>query len=224
MKTVLKSCASFLAGAVMLPCCLCYWLAASVLPADKALAGWSQLVSLFPGLTGAYLRRAFYARVLAKCGPGAHVSFGVLISHPQTSIGDHVYIGPFCCLGEVQLGDDVLVGSHVSVANGSQQHGTARLDIPIREQPGVWPRITIGKDSWIGDRAVIMADVGNHCVIGAGAVVTRPIPDYAIAVGVPARVVRSRRDDVASGVPLNPHADAAANDPSTPAPTDARRG
>jgi hypothetical protein len=43
-----------------------------------------------------------------------------------------------------------------------------------------------------GDRAVVMADVGRHCVIGAGSVVTRPIPDYAVAVGVPARVVRYR--------------------------------
>jgi virginiamycin A acetyltransferase len=64
--------------------------------------------------------------------------------------------------------------------------------VPIREQPGVYPRVTIGRDSWIGDRAVIMADVGKHCVIGAGAVVTKPIPDYAVATGVPARVVKSR--------------------------------
>jgi acetyltransferase-like isoleucine patch superfamily enzyme len=40
---------------------------------------------------------------------------------------------------------------------------------------------------------VILADIGKHCVIGAGSVVTKPIPDYAIAVGVPARVIRSRR-------------------------------
>jgi acetyltransferase-like isoleucine patch superfamily enzyme len=78
--------------------------------------------------------------------------------------------------------------------NGAAQHGIERLDIPIREQPGTWPRIIIGRDSWIGDRAVVAADVGKHCVIGAGSVVTRPIPDYAIAVGVPAKVVRYRNE------------------------------
>ena len=57
---------------------------------------------------------------------------------------------------------------------------------------GVWPRVTIGRDTWIGDRAIVQADVGKHCVIGAGAVVTKPIPDLAVAVGVPARVVRYR--------------------------------
>jgi acetyltransferase-like isoleucine patch superfamily enzyme len=52
--------------------------------------------------------------------------------------------------------------------------------------------VTVGQDTWIGDRALVLADVGQHCVIGAGAVVTKPIPDYAIAVGVPAKVVRFR--------------------------------
>jgi acetyltransferase-like isoleucine patch superfamily enzyme len=62
----------------------------------------------------------------------------------------------------------------------------------VREQPGVWPRVTVGRDSWVGDRAVVMADVGRHCVVGAGSVVTKPLPDYAVAVGVPAKVVRYR--------------------------------
>jgi acetyltransferase-like isoleucine patch superfamily enzyme len=56
----------------------------------------------------------------------------------------------------------------------------------------LWPRVTIGTDTWVGERALVMADVGKHCVIGAGSVVTRPLPDYAIARGVPARVVGSR--------------------------------
>ena len=47
------------------------------------------------------------------------------------------------------------------------QHGIERLDVPIREQPGTWARVAIGRDSWVGDRAVVLADVGCHCVIGA---------------------------------------------------------
>jgi acetyltransferase-like isoleucine patch superfamily enzyme len=102
------------------------------------------------------------------------------------------------------LEDDVLLGSHVSITNGGAQHSIERLDIPIREQLGTWPRVTIGEDTWIGDRAVVMAHVGRHCVIGAGSVVTTPIPDYAIAVGVPARVVRFRhQEDVPGGTPIS---------------------
>ena len=107
----------------------------------------------------------------------------------------------YCCLGDVTLGDDVLIGSHVSIINGGGQHGIERLDIPVREQPGEWPRVTVGEDSWIGDRAVVLANVGKHCVIGAGAVVCSPIPDYAIALGVPARVIRYRNGAPASRVP-----------------------
>jgi acetyltransferase-like isoleucine patch superfamily enzyme len=55
--------------------------------------------------------------------------------------------------------------------------------------------VTIGCDSWIGDRSIVLADVGQHCVIGAGSVVPKPIPDYAIAVGNPARVIRFRNHD-----------------------------
>jgi acetyltransferase-like isoleucine patch superfamily enzyme len=129
---------------------------------------------------------------MRACKAGSWIGFGTAFSHPGCSIGRNAYIGVYCCLGEVTLEDDVLIGSHVSIMNGSKQHGTERLDIPVREQPGEWPHITIGRDTWIGDRAVIMADVGRHCIVGAGSVVTKPLPDYAVAVGNPARIVRYR--------------------------------
>jgi acetyltransferase-like isoleucine patch superfamily enzyme len=193
MKTLLKLLADGVATVLVLPAFALYLLGRLLLGPQRAFPGWSQAFSLVPGLTGVYLRRAFYRLVLPRCGPGCCLSFGMVFSHPTAEVGAHVYVGPFCCLGDVTLEDDVLLGSHVSVTNGAAQHGIDRLDIPIREQPGVWPRVTIGRDTWIGDRAVILENVGQHCVIGAGAVVTKPIPDYAIAVGVPAKVVRSRK-------------------------------
>jgi acetyltransferase-like isoleucine patch superfamily enzyme len=51
----------------------------------------------------------------------------------------------------------------------------------------------VGEGTWIASGAIVLADVGKHTVIGAGSVVTEPIPDYVIAAGVPARVIRSRR-------------------------------
>jgi virginiamycin A acetyltransferase len=192
MKRVLKAVASGLALAAVLPCFLGFRLGSLLLGPAKAFPGWSQLFSLPPGLVGVYLRRAFYSLVFPRCGADCCLSFGTVFSHPTAEVGRGVYVGVSCCLGDVTLEEDVLLGSHVSVTNGSAQHGTGRLDIPVREQPGVWPRVTIGRDTWVGDRAVVMADVGKHCVIGAGSVVTRTIPDYAIAVGVPAKVVRYR--------------------------------
>jgi acetyltransferase-like isoleucine patch superfamily enzyme len=194
VKPVLKTLANGLATLLVLPVLLLYLLGQRALGAERGFPGWSQAFSLIPGLTGAYLRRAFYRLVLPRCGADSWIGFGVILSHPTAEIGRLVYVGPYCCLGDVTLEDEVLLGSHVSVANGAAQHGTERLDVPIREQPGKWPRVTVGRDSWIGDRAVVLADVGRHCVIGAGSVVTKPVPDHAVAVGVPARVVRFRNE------------------------------
>ncbi len=192
MKTSLKAAADLAAALIVLPAVLLYRLGRAVLGADRAFPGWSQAFALIPGLSGAYLRRAFYRLVLPRCGPGCFLSFGTVFSHPTAEIGRDVYVGVYGCLGAVTIEDDVLLGSHVSVINGGGQHGIDRLDLPIREQPGTFPRVTIGRDSWVGDRSIVLADVGRHCVVGAGSVVAKPIPDYAIAVGVPARVIRFR--------------------------------
>lgn len=194
MRDAIKSLANALAVAAMLPAAAAYWLAAAVIGRRRAFPGWSQGMSLLPGLCGAYLRRAFYRLVLPRCGNGSVISFGTIFSHPTAQLGSNVYVGPFGCLGDVTLEDDVLVGSHVSITNGSRQHGIERLDVPVREQPGLWPRVTIGRDTWIGDRAIVMASVGAHCVVGAGAVVTRPLPDFAIVVGSPARIIAWRTE------------------------------
>jgi acetyltransferase-like isoleucine patch superfamily enzyme len=194
MKEAVKAVANAVAILLVLPCYIGFLLGWLLLGRSRAFPGWSQAVSLLPGLTGTYLRRSFYRLVLPRCGADACLCFGTVFSHPTAEVGRRVYVGLNCMLGDVTLGDDVLLGSNVSVINGGEQHGIERLDVPIREQPGRWPRVSIGRDSWVGDRAIVLADVGEHCVIGAGSVVTAPIPDYAIAVGVPARVLRYRND------------------------------
>lgn len=206
MRRLLKAIADGSALLLVLPGLLIYRLIGPILGPERAFQGWSQMASLFPGLSGVYLRRAFYCRVFPHCAKDCWIGFGTIFSHPSAAIGRSVYVGPFCCLGAVVLEDDVLLGSHVSVMNGGRQHGIERLDIPIREQPGDWPQVTIGQDSWIGDRSTILANVGRHCVIGAGSVVTRPIPDYAVAVGVPAKILRFRKAPESGSRPALPAA------------------
>ena len=192
MRRLLKQIADFLACVLVLPAALGYRACAAMFGRQRAFPSWSQAMSLLPGLSGTYLRRAFYRLTLPRCGSGSVVSFGTVFSHPTVEIGAGAYLGVFCCVGDVTVEDDVLVGSHVSITNGSRQHGIERLDVPVREQPGEWPRITIGRDTWIGDRAIVMANVGRHCVVGAGAVVTRAVPDFAIVAGCPARITGYR--------------------------------
>lgn len=193
MKRFVKQSLSALAAAIVFPAVCLFQLQAAISGADRVFGGWSQLFSLIPGLTGVYLRHAFYRRTMKGCGPDACVSFGTLFSHPGVSLGRSVYIGNYCSIGDVTMEDDVLIASHVSIMNGCRQHGTERLDIPVREQAGIYEPVTIGCDSWIGERATVAANIGRHCIIGAGALVLSPVPDYSIAVGVPARVIRDRR-------------------------------
>lgn len=164
---------------------------------NRALEGSTQALSLVPGLVGVYLRRAFLIRVLASCDRSATVEFGTTFSQTGARLEANTYIGPGCHLGLVHIERDALLASGVHVPSGAATHGTQDVERPIREQTGTRTLVRIGEGAWVGSAAVVMADVGRHAIVGAGAVVTAPIPDFSVAVGVPARVIRDRRQSVA---------------------------
>jgi acetyltransferase-like isoleucine patch superfamily enzyme len=182
------------AGATLLvsPLLLVYVCSAAFLGRDRALENATELLSLLPGLPGQYLRRAFLARVLAGCHPSAFIGFGSIFSKAGAKIDANVYIGPRCHIGLAHVERDVLIAAGVHLLSGARTHSITELSRPIREQGGVNSLVRVGAGAWIGSAAVVMADVGRDTVVGAGAVVTRPLPDGVIAVGVPARVVRPR--------------------------------
>ena len=206
MRERLKAAARGVALVLVTPALLSYGIRRRILGPDRALEGSTQALAWLPGLTGVYLRRAFLSRVLAHCAPSVAIEFGVLFSQAQARLESNVYVGPRCHLGLVHLGPDVLLGAGVHVPSGGATHGIADLDRPIRDQPGSPAVVRIGEGTWIGSHAVVLADVGRHCVIAAGAVVTKPVPDYAIAAGVPARVVRNRLDVAVAGPSTAPGA------------------
>lgn len=198
VRELLKTAVRLLATVAVAPMLATYWLKAAATGRDRALEGSSELLSMIPGLPGKYLRQAFLARVLAGCHPTASIGFGTLFSKAGASIGANVYIGPRCHIGLVAIEADALLAAGTHVTSGAQTHGFTDLSRPIREQPGTPSLVRIGAGAWIGSAAVVMADVGRDTVVGAGAVVTQALPDEVIAVGIPARVVRSRRDAAVS--------------------------
>jgi len=131
MRSLAKSILRGSALAVVLPAVLTAWLQGKLLGADRVFPGWAQFFSLVPGMTGEYLRHAFYRCLAAQCDDDVCISFGSVASHPGIRLGQSAYIGSFCSLGNVTIEKDVLIASHVSVMNGCRQHGTSRLDIPI---------------------------------------------------------------------------------------------
>jgi virginiamycin A acetyltransferase len=146
--------------------------------------------SLIPGLPGDYLRIAFYAMTLRECSFFSRISFGSFFAQSSAKLGTGVYIGSYCVLGSCEIGDRSQIASLVQILSGSKQHGRDSEGRILGAEEGVFTTISIGADCWIGASAIIMADVGARSTIGAGSVVTRPIPADSVAVGSPARVIK----------------------------------
>ena len=198
MRESLKRAAHLIARAAVLPSVLSLYVRSSIVGRDRALENSMQAWAVVPGLIGVYLRRAFLCSVLPACARTATIEFGVLLSSASARIGEGAYIGPRCHLGRVNIERDVLLAAGVHIPSGPHTHGTSEKDVPIRDQPGDKREVRIGAGSWIGSAAIVLADVGEATIVGAGSVVTRPLPDRVIAAGVPARVVRARDEPVAA--------------------------
>lgn len=109
------------------------------------------------------------------------------------SIGNGVAIGHFAHIiakRNVVIEDDVLIADKVYITDCN--HNYEDVAQPIIKQ-GICHigDVRIGEGSWLGEHVCVLgAKIGKHCVIGANAVVTKDIPDYSVAVGVPARVIK----------------------------------
>ncbi len=97
--------------------------------------------------------------------------------------------------GKVEIGDDTIFGPGVSIH--AENHNFKDLDRTIRLQGATRKGIKIGKNCWIGSKVIILdgVNIGDNVIIGAGAVVTKDIPDYAIAAGVPAKIIKMRKEE-----------------------------
>jgi len=192
MKALLKILACLCARISVLPLFLSYLLLRPILGTRRSFRSSSEWLSSIPGLLGEYIRREFYRLTLEKCSSSCCISYGCIIASPESRIGENVYIGPYSVLGSVNIGKNSLLASRVSIVSGTRQHGISALDIPIREQEGEYKQVTIGENCWIGEGAIIAADIGDNSILAAGGVAVKPIGESVIAGGNPAEVIRQR--------------------------------
>ena len=150
----------------------------------------AQSLSLVPGLFGVYLRAAFYFSTLKKCSWDLHLGFGSYFSRRGAVIGKHVTTSAYCVIGDVEIGNEVLIGSRVSVTSGKRHHldESGKLS---RFSEIVYDTVHIGENSWIGEGSIVMADIGSRCMVAAGSVVSASMPDESIIGGNPAKVLKS---------------------------------
>ncbi len=96
--------------------------------------------------------------------------------------------------GKVKIGDNTIFGPGVSVH--AENHNFKDLKTPIRLQGATREGIEIGNDCWIGAKVIILdgVHIGNKAIVAAGAVVTKDVPDYAIVGGIPAKIIKFRKE------------------------------
>ncbi|MEC4817145.1 MAG: acyltransferase [Scytonema sp. PMC 1069.18] len=123
-----------------------------------------------------------------------NVSIGC-VDDTRINIGQETFIGPSVCIagpGDIMIGKRCLIAAHTGIY--ANNHNFSDPIEPIKYQGISRVGIVIEDDCWIGHGAVILdgVTVGQGSVIGAGAVVTKDIPPFSVAVGVPARIIKSR--------------------------------
>lgn len=113
---------------------------------------------------------------------------------PNLSLGDRVYLGPYCFVGSyapLTIGDNTIIGSHSYLITANHQCAPG---VPVRDQGYDAAPIQIGRDVWLGCHVVVLPGVtiGDHAVIGAGAVVNKDVPAGEKWAGVPAKKIGDR--------------------------------
>ena len=155
-----------------------------------------QLVKYLPFQVTMKIRNYLYKYVLKSMGKNCNISDAVTIYNPQNvSIGNRVSINVGCYIGgegEITIGNYVAIAHNCSII--SETHNFSDTSIPIKKQGMTAQPISIGDNVWLGGKVSIMGNtiIGDGAIIGTNSVVTKDIPENAIAVGVPCKVIRFR--------------------------------
>lgn len=195
MKNLLKGGLNTFCIILILPFAVISRIEQKISPSSEAaFSFFAQLLALIPGLPGVFLRRAYYFLTVQRCSLHCHIGFGTILGHRKTIIEHDVSIGNYAVIGTAHIKSGCEIGSRVSITSGKNQHSLTAEGKWSPFDPATAEQIIIHNDVWIGEGAIIMAEVGQRTLIGAGAVVAKPVPKGVVAVGNPASVVRGNNN------------------------------
>ena len=190
MRARIKALLNFISKVIVLPCALLCWIEGLLFKDSESLfLFWGHIFSILPGLPGLFLRRAFYSLTLQRCSPNFIIGFGSIFTHRRAVVEDYVYIGIYALIGSAHLKKGSLIGSRASLLSGSALHERRPDGTWTPFDPSRMRQIKIGPNAWIGEGAIIMADVGEGSMVAAGSVVSTDIKPNIMVAGNPARFV-----------------------------------
>jgi len=153
---------------------------------EGTFVAFAKLLSLVTGKIGNYLRTSYYMLTLSKCHYDLSVDFASFFAHPNAVVGRKVVIGSFTIIGTAKISNNVLISSHVSILSGKFQHYS---EGNVASKYQLFSEVSIGKNTWIGEGAIVMASIGERCIVSAGSVVSKNMGDDLTAIGNPARFI-----------------------------------
>jgi acetyltransferase-like isoleucine patch superfamily enzyme len=140
---------------------------------------------------GNRVRYFYYKATLKSLGNNVIFNYGTFCQYPNAIIGNRILFGYFNTIGEVQMGDDIVIGGYVNFISGTNHHSFENSSEKIIDQHASGRRmISIGSDVWIGSNAIIASDIGTRCVIGAGSLLVKPAESYCVYGGNPAKLLK----------------------------------
>jgi maltose O-acetyltransferase len=149
----------------------------------------------FGGKTSKKLRVFCAKRLFLKCGKNINIEHGARFAPFAITIGDNSGIAENCLIRRsVTIGNYVMIGPETLIITQNHIHSDITSPIGLQGNENVKP-VVICDDVWIGARVIILPGrkIGKGAIVGAGAVVTRDVPDYAIVGGNPAKVIKMRK-------------------------------
>lgn len=177
------------------------------------------MLTFWPGSVGSFLRRLYYKIRFNALGDKNHFGQNVEFDTPSNMVfGDHISVGSYNFFsanggfievgsfvsfnrnvhvnasvgGKIKIEDFCLIGPNVVMRTAN--HNYEDLNTPIRKQGHLTGDIHLEKNVWIGSNVVILKNVriGEGSIIAAGSIVTKSIPPFVIAGGIPAKVIKKR--------------------------------
>jgi virginiamycin A acetyltransferase len=173
---------------LVLPCILLAALERVLSKGEIVFAFFAQVLAPMPGPPGVFLRAAYYWATTQHSSWEIHVGFGSLLVHRGVTVRARASMGAYCVIGHADIGEQVMMGSRVSIPSGKNQH----LDDSGNLSGAAlnFATVKIGAGTWVGEGAIIMANVGAHCIVSSGSVVIHDATDRVLVAGNPARVIR----------------------------------
>ncbi|MBM9514555.1 acyltransferase [Desulfogranum marinum] len=190
MKAFAKKVINYCCVVLVAPCGFLSFLEKKILPGSEVIFSFfAQSFALVPGIIGVFLRRSYYYQTTSSCSLNCNIGFGTILTHREVIISPGVSIGNYGVIGSVRINSGCEIGSRVSITSGKKQH-TLQAD-------GTWSsfahdsakQLEIGENVWIGEGAIILADVSPKTLVGAGAVVAKTFGKGCVVAGNPAAKV-----------------------------------